>query len=88
MRLAYLQSSRDFPQQFTRTARVVKLERNYRSTQPILDACNAVINNANEGLIFYRRKDGPLQLQRGQSSSKRDEIGDLWRPNAEVDAFE
>ena len=33
----------DFPQQFPTPARVVALERNYRSTQPILDASNAVI---------------------------------------------
>ncbi len=29
-------------------ARVVTLERNYRSTQPLLDACNAVIDQAHE----------------------------------------
>jgi DNA helicase II / ATP-dependent DNA helicase PcrA len=33
----------DFPAQFTPAARVVTLERNYRSTQPILDASNGVI---------------------------------------------
>ena len=33
----------DFPHQFTQPARIVTLERNYRSTQPILDASNAVI---------------------------------------------
>jgi len=33
----------DFPAQFEPPARVVTLERNYRSTQPILDASNAVI---------------------------------------------
>jgi len=33
----------DFPTQFTRPARIVTLERNYRSTQPILDVSNAVI---------------------------------------------
>ncbi|MEJ5990228.1 ATP-dependent helicase [Ramlibacter sp. PS3R-8] len=38
----------DFPQQFTQPARVVTLERNYRSTQPILDASNAVIAAARE----------------------------------------
>ena len=33
----------DFPAQFTPPARIVTLEQNYRSTQPILDAANAVI---------------------------------------------
>jgi DNA helicase II / ATP-dependent DNA helicase PcrA len=38
----------DFPDQFTQPARIVTLERNYRSTQPILDASNAVIGEARE----------------------------------------
>jgi DNA helicase-2/ATP-dependent DNA helicase PcrA len=38
----------DFPHRFTQAARVVALERNYRSTQPILDASNAVIAAARE----------------------------------------
>ncbi|HXE19703.1 MAG TPA: ATP-dependent helicase [Castellaniella sp.] len=38
----------DFPDQFTQKARLVTLERNYRSTQPILDVSNAVIARASE----------------------------------------
>jgi DNA helicase-2/ATP-dependent DNA helicase PcrA len=38
----------DFPSQFAQPARIVTLERNYRSTQPILDASNAVIGEARE----------------------------------------
>jgi DNA helicase-2/ATP-dependent DNA helicase PcrA len=38
----------DFPGQFTQPARIVALERNYRSTQAILDASNAVIGQARE----------------------------------------
>ena len=38
----------DFPNEFTRPAQVITLERNYRSTQPILDASNAVIAGALE----------------------------------------
>jgi len=38
----------DFPNQFTQPARVVTLDRNYRSTEPILNASNAVIAEAVE----------------------------------------
>ena len=37
----------DFPKQFCGTC-VVRLEKNYRSTQPILDAANALISHARE----------------------------------------
>ncbi|HET6468720.1 MAG TPA: ATP-dependent helicase [Geminicoccaceae bacterium] len=39
----------DFPDRFRPAARIVRLERNYRSVQPILDAANAVIARAGEG---------------------------------------
>ena len=38
----------DFPKQFAQPACIVTLERNYRSTQPILDASNALIGAALE----------------------------------------
>jgi DNA helicase-2/ATP-dependent DNA helicase PcrA len=38
----------DFPHQFSQPARIVTLERNYRSTQAVLDASNAVIGEARE----------------------------------------
>ena len=38
----------DFPQQFSQPSRLVTLERNYRSTQPVLDVSNAVIAQAAE----------------------------------------
>lgn len=47
-RAAEVRNILDFPQQFGRPAHVVALERNYRSTQPILDASNAVIALARE----------------------------------------
>src|SRR6266403_208287 len=48
-RAATVANMREFPQHFATPAAVVALEENYRSTQPILDACNAVIGLAAEG---------------------------------------
>jgi len=47
-RAATVRNILDFPSQFTPPARVVTLARNYRSTQPILAASNAVIALATE----------------------------------------
>ena len=47
-RAATVRNILDFPSQFAPPARVVTLERNYRSTQAILDASNAVIGLARE----------------------------------------
>ena len=47
-RAATVRNILDFPQHFTPPARVVTLDRNYRSNQPILDASNAVIGLAHE----------------------------------------
>lgn len=47
-RAATVRNILDFPAQFPRPARVITLDRNYRSTQPILNASNAVIGLAAE----------------------------------------
>jgi len=47
-RAATVRNILDFPRQFEPQARVVALERNYRSTRPILEASNAVIAMAAE----------------------------------------
>ena len=47
-RAASVRNILDFPSQFPTPARVITLERNYRSTQAILDASNAVIALAAE----------------------------------------
>ena len=47
-RAATVRNILEFPQRFEPAARVVTLERNYRSTPPILDASNAVIGLATE----------------------------------------
>src|SRR4029077_15084191 len=38
----------DFPEQFSPKAEIITLDRNYRSTQPILSAANGVIDLARE----------------------------------------
>ena len=48
-RAATVRNILDFPRQFSPVATVVTLEQNYRSTQPILDASNAVLALASEG---------------------------------------
>ncbi len=47
-RAASVRNILDFPRQFEPPATVVTLEQNYRSTEPILSACNAVIDQAPE----------------------------------------
>jgi len=47
-RAATVRNILDFPNQFAVPARIVTLDRNYRSTQPVLDASNAVIGQARE----------------------------------------
>ncbi len=47
-RAATVRNILDFPTWFTTAAEIVTLDRNYRSTQPILDASNAVIALASE----------------------------------------
>jgi DNA helicase-2/ATP-dependent DNA helicase PcrA len=47
-RAATVRNILDFPRQFSPPAEIVTLDRNYRSTQPILAAANAVIELASE----------------------------------------
>ncbi|PWN55241.1 ATP-dependent helicase [Abyssibacter profundi] len=48
-RAASVENILNFPEQFDPPARVVTLEQNYRSTQPVLDAANAIIAQASRG---------------------------------------
>jgi len=48
-RAANVRNILDFPGQFSPPAMLIALEHNYRSTQPILDAVNAVMARASEG---------------------------------------
>ena len=47
-RSATVRNILDFPNRFVPPAEVVRLEQNYRSTQPILEACNRIIARADE----------------------------------------
>src|SRR5215510_3681710 len=58
-RAANVRNILDFPAQFTRPATVVTLEENYRSTQPVLAASNAVIGLARERFTKNLRSRRP-----------------------------
>ncbi|MER9318367.1 ATP-dependent helicase [Mesorhizobium sp. M0659] len=71
-RAAEVRNILDFPQQFARAADVIMLERNYRSTETILAAANAVISEASERFtknLWSQRKSS----QRPKLVSVRDE---------------
>ena len=73
-RAATVRNILEFPQHFQPAARVVTLERNYRSTQPILDASNAVIGLAPERFtknLWTDRASG----QKPRLVTTRDEAG-------------
>ena len=65
-RAAAVRNILDFPARFSPRAAVIPLEQNYRSTQSILDACNAVIGLASEAhlkrLFSKHRSDEKPQL--------------------------
>jgi DNA helicase-2/ATP-dependent DNA helicase PcrA len=58
-RAAEVRNILDFPGEFTPPARLLTLERNYRSTQPILDASNAVIALATQRFSKQLWSDKP-----------------------------
>jgi len=54
----------DFPKHFPEV-RIIKLEQNYRSTQPILDLANAVIERSKikyTKILFTEKKEGPKPI--------------------------
>ena len=64
-RSATVRNILDFPSRFDPPAEVVRLEQNYRSTQPILEACNRIIAKAGESFtktLFTTRTDGRRPL--------------------------
>ncbi len=71
-RAARVRNILEFPAQFEPPARTVVLERNYRSTQPLLDASNAVIASATER--FTKRLRSDRSGERPQLVAVADEI--------------
>ena len=71
-RAATVRNILDFPAQFAQPARVVTLDRNYRSTQPILDASNAVIGLASERFAKDLRSERQ-SVQKPQLVAVRDD---------------
>jgi DNA helicase-2/ATP-dependent DNA helicase PcrA len=64
-RAADVENILGFPDQFIPTARVVTLEQNYRSSQPILDAANCLIAESERQYrknLFSERQDGGKPL--------------------------
>ncbi|HXV90920.1 MAG TPA: ATP-dependent helicase [Gemmatimonadales bacterium] len=76
-RAATVRNIRDFPHQFDPPAHVVTLEQNYRSTQPILDAANAVMALAAEGF--------PKRLYTTRASEQRPLLVAVRDEQAEAD---
>jgi DNA helicase-2/ATP-dependent DNA helicase PcrA len=76
-RAASVRNILDFPSSFEQPAFVVKLEENYRSTAPILAACNAVMDEASE------RFTKTLRSQR--SSGERPALVATEDENAQVE---
>ena len=73
-RAATVRNILDFPGQFNPRAEVVTLEHNYRSTQPILAAANAVIDLATERFTKNLRSNR-TSAERPHLVSVQDEIG-------------
>ncbi|MBZ5760348.1 MULTISPECIES: ATP-dependent helicase [Rhizobium] len=71
-RAATVRNILDFPTSFSPAARIVTLDRNYRSTQPILAAANAVIDLASERFTKNLRTER-TSAQRPKLVTVRDE---------------
>ena len=75
-RAASVRNILDFPGHFDPPAKIATLEQNYRSTQPILDAANAVIGLAQERFtknLFSERRS----LQKPALVTVRDDTGQV-----------
>jgi DNA helicase-2/ATP-dependent DNA helicase PcrA len=88
-RAATVENIRSFPRAFPREAAIVTLERNYRSTAPILAASNAVIAEADERYVkelWSDRKSGgrPRLVTVFDDSGQARYVADTVLENREV----
>ena len=77
-RAAEVRNILDFPKQFAQAAEIVTLERNYRSTETILAAANAVIGEASERFtknLWSERKSA--ERPKLVTRARRDRAGEL-----------
>lgn len=80
-RAATVRNMLDFPDRFPGSS-VIKLERNYRSTRPILDLANAVLEQATEGYakhLWTEREGGvrPVLATCPDEASQADAVADV-----------
>ena len=78
-RAATVENILSFPQHFAPAAHVLTLEENYRSTQPILDAANALIAEASRQ---YRKR---LKAQRAKGHGNRPRLVTVLDEQAQAD---
>lgn len=76
-RSATVRNILDFPKHFTPPAETVTLEQNYRSTQPILSACNGVIARTTEGF--------PKSLRAARKGGAKPRLAMVTDESAQVD---
>src|SRR3954471_23580204 len=79
----------DFPGQFDPPATVIKLEQNYRSVQPILDASNAVVGAGGQGFgknLFSTRQSAqkPVLVAAKDEQAEADYIAERVLENREA----
>ncbi len=88
-RAAEVENILGFPDQFMPSARVVTLEQNYRSSQPILDAANLLIAESERQYrknLFSERKDGgkPLYVTVEDGDAEAEYVVNAILANREV----
>ncbi len=82
-RAATVRNILDFPKQFMPPAEIVRLEQNYRSTQPILAASNAVMTLAREQFTKTLRSD----RSSGEKPALVSVLDDIGQVNCVVEAI-